>query len=187
MISISTSRLVIRDHENADLHAMHELYSSSEAMRFLPDLMTTTVDETDRKLVECLAATQQSPRTTYYFAVVNRSDGTYIGEIGYRINLRTDRGCRADLGYFIRKPYWRRGIITEAGHAVLRDAFEERDIRKMTAGCLAENVASERVLLKLGFAKEAALRCHQFHEGTWKDRVEYGLLRTDSLDASGRP
>jgi ribosomal-protein-alanine N-acetyltransferase len=119
---------------------------------------------------------------------VDGSEGTYIGEIGYHIGLRTDRGCRADLGYFIRQPYWNRGITTEAAKAVIRDAFQERDVTRMTAGCLAENVASERVLFKLGFTKEATLRCHQFHEGAWKDRVEYGLLRTDDLDASsGRP
>lgn len=155
---------------------MHELYSSVEEMRFVPDLMTRTVDETDRKLARALAAIRQMPRNVYYLAIVDRVDGSYIGEIGYQINQRTERGCRADLGYFIRKQHWNRGIVTEAARAVLVDAFQEREVWKMTAGCLAENAASERVLTKLGFTKEADLRRHQFHEGEWKDRVEYGLL-----------
>jgi RimJ/RimL family protein N-acetyltransferase len=179
MISISTSRLVIRDHEEADLQPMHELYSSLEEMRFLPNLMTATIDETERKLGECLAATRQSPRATYYFAIVDRAARDYIGEIGYRITRRTDRDCTADLGYFIRRGYWNRGIATEAAQAVLVDAFDNRHVHKMTAGCLVENGASERVLLKLGFAKEATLRRHQFHEGVWKDRVEFALLRAE--------
>ena len=146
-------------------------------MRFVPDLMTKSFEETERKLDAILTAARLSPRTVYYLAIVDRADGAYIGEIGYHVSLRTELGCRADLGYFIRKQYWNRGIVTEAARAVVADAFEERDVWKMTAGCLAENVASERVLSKVGFTKEAALRRHQFHEGVWKDRVEYGLVR----------
>lgn len=176
-LSLSTSRLIVRDHEASDLRAMHELYSSAEEMRFVPDLMTKSFDETESKLAAILTAAGQSPRTVYYLAIVDRSDGAYIGEIGYHVSLRTELGCRADLGYFTRKQYWNRGIVTEAVRAVLADAFEERDIWKMTSGCLAENVASERVLIKAGFTKEGELRRHQFHEGAWKDRVEYGLVR----------
>ena len=46
----------------------------------------------------------------------------------------------------------------------------------MTAGCFIENIASERVMIKSEMQKEAVHRSHQWHEGCWKDRVEYGIV-----------
>ncbi|GLV55456.1 N-acetyltransferase GCN5 [Dictyobacter sp. S3.2.2.5] len=58
---------------------------------------------------------------------------------------------RAELGYWIGRPYWGRGLATEAGLLVLAYAFDELNLLLVTAGCLERNTASRHVLEKLGF------------------------------------
>jgi [ribosomal protein S5]-alanine N-acetyltransferase len=179
MISINTTRLLIRDHIPEDLLPMHTLYSGLEEMRFLPGIKTGNIEETKQKLFEAINEAKSASRMKYFFAILNNQSNEYIGEIGYTINLQTIQGNRADLGYFIIKRYWNNGYITEAGKAVIKDAFENRDTHKMTAGCFRENVASEKVMINLGFVREAEFRNHTFLDNCWKDRVQYGLTKED--------
>jgi [ribosomal protein S5]-alanine N-acetyltransferase len=85
------------------------------------------------------------------------------------------------LGYFIKKEYWNKGYVIEAGKEVFRFAFEENDVHKIETGCLKENIGSERVMQKLGMRKEAELIEQSFHEGLWKDRLIYGITKQDWL------
>ena len=73
------------------------------------------------------------------FAIVFRAGGTLIGAIGLRIVQRFDR---AELGYWIGKPYWNQGYCTEAGHAVLRYGFTELNLNRIHASHLKRNPAS---------------------------------------------
>jgi len=83
----------------------------------------------------------------------------------------------AKLGYFYLPRYWGKGYATEAMKAVLQFAFETLGLHKIITGCLKENSRSERVMIKCGMRKEAELLQHVRHEGKWKDRLEYGLLK----------
>ena len=50
-------------------------------------------------------------------------------------------------------------------------------MHKITTGCIAENVNSERIMKKLGMLKEGHLKQHVLHKNIWKDRVEYALFK----------
>jgi|WetSurMetagenome_2_1015567.scaffolds.fasta_scaffold03148_2 [ribosomal protein S5]-alanine N-acetyltransferase len=179
MISLKTTRLLIRDHIPGDLLPMHTLYSALEEMRFLSDIKTRNIEETKLKLFDAINEANSARRTKYFFAILNHQSYEYIGEIGYTITLQTKQGSRADLGYFIIKKYWNKGYITEAGKAVIKDAFENRNIHKITASCFRDNVASEKVMINIGLIKEAEFKNHAFHENYWKDRLQYGLIKAD--------
>jgi len=60
-------------------------------------------------------------------------------------------GKSLELGYWIGEPFWRRGIATEAVHALVDMAFRTRDIEHIDARCRVINPASRRVLQKSGF------------------------------------
>lgn len=63
----------------------------------------------------------------------------------------TESGKALELGYWVGEPFWRRGIATEAVHALVDMAFRSRDIEHITASCRVINPASRRVLQKSGF------------------------------------
>jgi RimJ/RimL family protein N-acetyltransferase len=58
-----------------------------------------------------------------------------------------------ELGYWIGRPFWGRGLATEAAEATLRFGFDTLELRTVRAVCLEENPASLRVLAKLGFVE----------------------------------
>jgi ribosomal-protein-alanine N-acetyltransferase len=176
---IETERLLIRDHLARDLADMQDLLSRELEMHYLPELTAATAAEAKANLEQARIQQAKADRTLFFFAILEKSSGGYVGEIGFSCEEPTPLGCLAHLGYFTKHEYWNQGYITEAGRAVLRFGFESCRVWKFKTGCLAENRISERVMQKLGFRKEAEFRKHQFHIDSFKDRLEYGLLRED--------
>lgn len=107
------------------------------------------------------------------FAITDRTTSGLFGAIG--LHLKTDQS-RAELGYWIGKPYWRRGYATEAGGAVLQYGFEQLELNRIHARCFAGNPSSGRVLEKLGMQREGTMRQHVQKWGVFDDVVVYGVL-----------
>lgn len=191
-IELATERLVVRDHLESDLPVLAGLLTRPDDMYYLPELFAPDLDAARRNLEEALRERDSPERRKYFFALVDRASGEYVGEMGFTLEDESPSGSRvsnrylADLGYFIKHEFWGKGIATEAGRKVIEFGFARAGVWKFKTGCLAENAPSERVMVKLGFRKEGKLRRHQWHEGEWKDRLVYGLLRED-LGAAGYP
>jgi RimJ/RimL family protein N-acetyltransferase len=85
-----------------------------------------------------------------------RTDGApcLVGGIGFG---RTP-DHELEFGYWVARPYWGRGIATEAGAAVIANARESLRLRRLVAGHFTDNPASGRVLQKLGFRPTGATR-----------------------------
>lgn len=85
----------------------------------------------------------------------------------------------AEVGYLIGDDYKGRGFATGALALLVEVAFEERVFRRLMALIAADNVASQRVVEKVGFRREGVLREHFVIEGRAVDEVCYGLLREE--------
>jgi len=182
MICLEAPRLLIRDHLESDLADLHVLLSDPEAMRYLPDIHCASLAQSMENLRTALQETHRSDRTKYYLAVLEKDSGTYVGEVGVTI-VACGLG---QLGYFVLRKHWGKGYVTEAAQALLAYSFGTLGLHKISSGCLLENAASERVMIRCGMRKEAHLRAHVWHEGAWKDRVEYGVLRQEWAAPSPR-
>jgi RimJ/RimL family protein N-acetyltransferase len=90
---------------------------------------------------------------------------------------------RTNIGYWLAKPYWNRGIMTAAVTRFVAYAFAELDVVRLTAEVFAGNTASIRVLQKAGFTREGRLRRHRKKNGDLVDVLYFGLLREDLDDA----
>lgn len=64
---------------------------------------------------------------------------------------------------------------------VLEYAFTENDVYRVTTGCWAENIGSEKVMIKCGLIKEAEHLDWEWHDGKMKTRLEYRLLKNEWL------
>jgi ribosomal-protein-alanine N-acetyltransferase len=105
---------------------------------------------------------------------------TYEGQVVGRVMLDVDQQNNiAALGYGIGRPWWGRGLATEAARAALDYAFEALDVAKVWARADPRNLASVRILEKLGLQREGLLRGHLLYRGERVDRVYYGLLRAE--------
>lgn len=175
-IRLETNRLVLRDHRKEDLLSHHALLSDAEVMYYLPDIKTGTLQESQWNLDLSISEISLVDRQLYFLRIEEK-DGTHVGEAGYTVDQFTPFGKLVGLGYFIRKEAWGRGYTSEAVGEIIRFAFEENDVYRISTGCLGENRASERIMVKNGFVKEATFKNKVLHDGRMKDRVEYGLLR----------
>src|SRR3989344_686326 len=103
-----------------------------------------------------------------------------IGAISLGITREFDR---AELGYWIGKPYWGQGYATEAGRAVLTYGFGELGLNRIFAYHFSRNPASGRVMQKLGMTHDGHLRQHTKKWGIYEDEEMYGVLKSDFVES----
>ena len=70
---------------------------------------------------------------------------------------------------------------------MLEFAFTEDNVHRITTGCLAENIGSQRVMIKSGLIREAEHIDYEWHDGKMKTRLEYRLLKPEWEHAHRQP
>lgn len=114
--------------------------------------------------------------TDMILAVCDSKSGTHIGTVTLS-NITRVHG-RADTGIMIGdKDYWGKGYGYEAWGLLLKHAFERLNLRKIIAGCVAENTGSLELQKKLGFEIEGTFREEAFIDGAYHDVIRTGLFR----------
>lgn len=108
---------------------------------------------------------------------IRRTDGYLIGGIGFH-GAEIGKTHTSELGYWLAKPYWGKGLMTEAVKKVTAFAFEEFGLVRISAHVFYFNQGSARVLEKAGFTFEGTLRKHYKKDGKIFDGKLYSLIKT---------
>ncbi len=108
------------------------------------------------------------------FAIVLVGAGDLIGSISLALNQPNQR---AEMGYWIGRPYWNQGYCTEAAGAVIKYGFTQHKLNRIYARHMGRNPASGRVMQKNGMQYEGRLRQHIQKWGFFDDILIYGALR----------
>jgi len=112
------------------------------------------------------------------WAVTLKDSDTVVGLFG--LHHWNKRHRRAEAGYDLARPYWGRGIASEALRAIVQFGFERMNLNRIYASTIAANHRSVRLLERLGFQREGTKRQHVLGEGgTFHDGVMYSLLRRE--------
>lgn len=110
------------------------------------------------------------------FAITDTQTTDLRGAAG--LHLEPDH-ARAELGYWIGRPFWNHGYATEAARALLAFGFEHLALARIHAAHFPHNPASARILRKLGLRHEGTLRAHVLKNGRRIDLVVYAALREE--------
>ncbi|HJQ19689.1 MAG TPA: GNAT family protein [Gemmatimonadaceae bacterium] len=113
------------------------------------------------------AVTQQQP-TDLAIAV----DGRAAGGIGITLGSDIER-VNAEIGYWLGKRYWGRGIVSAALRAMTRYAIEEFSLTRVFAIPFVENAGSIRVLEKAGYVREGLMKQSAIKDGVVRDQYLY--------------
>ena len=113
-------------------------------------------------------------------AIVLRDDECLVGAVGLKIEREHDK---AELGYWVGKPFWNSGYATEAARALLDYGFSDLLLNRIQAAHMARNPSSGRVMQKLGMRCEGTARQALKKWGRHEDLVSYAILREDWPDA----
>jgi len=115
--------------------------------------------------------------TDYTFGIVLREKNEVIGVVSIMDVRRNDK--HAELGYWLSKDYWGKGIMTEAVELALEFAFIGLKLHKMKSNVFSPNTASIKVLKRQGFKEEGVARHETYKHRQWVDAHYFGLLREE--------
>lgn len=173
MTTLATERLLLREFVEDDWRAVLAYQSDPRYLKYSP-WTRRTADEVQSFVSGFVEWQSQQPRTSYQLAIVLRAEGRLIGNCGIRMEMADSQ--QANVGYELAPDYWGEGYATEAAHSMLAFGFDELQLHRIWAHCVAENVASYRVLEKIGMRREGRLREEEWIRGRWWDTLVYGVL-----------
>lgn len=146
---IKTDRLLITELDESMIESVHLNSLDDDNRRFVPDEVFETID-TAREIVQWLISRYQGNEGPFVYPILLQN-GT---NIGYVQAVRIKDGW--EIGYHVSKTYTGNGYSTEAVIAFLPVIMNQLKISNIYGICLAENIASQRVLDKCGFVLEYA-------------------------------
>lgn len=116
-------------------------------------------------------------KADYELGIELKKTGKIIGTISLMHLDNTRRN--AELGYWLGKQYWRRGITKEALTLILDYGFNALELVRIYAKVLYPNLPSIRLLQRAGFRYEGRIRKSFFRDGNWFDELVFALLKED--------
>lgn len=172
--TLSTERLILRPFRLSDAPDIQHLAGAREVAEMtinIPHPYETGMAE------QWIASHADSLRsgTGVVCAITLKASGVLIGATGLAINPVHQR---AELGYWIGRPYWGQGYATEAAAELLRFGFQTLKLNRIHATHMSHNPASGRVMQNLGMNQEGILRQHAIKWDKYVDMVVYGILAT---------
>lgn len=172
---LSTARLKLRPLGPQDATPLFVMYSDAQFMRY----WSFPVMRRFEQAVDYVARRVQGSGADIeiVWAIELEATREVIG-ICSLFNLEM-ASTRAEIGFGLQNAFWGKGYMSEAARAVIDCAFDVLGLHRLEAETDPRNVASARVLERLGFVREGLLRERWIIDGEISNSVIYGLLRTD--------
>jgi RimJ/RimL family protein N-acetyltransferase len=154
---IETPRLSLRPPLVADAETIFTSYAQDvEVAKYLTWRPHKDIEETRDFMRRCVSTWEDG--SVYPWVITRREDGRLIGMIESRV-----KGFSMDIGYVLARAYWGRGYVPEAACPVVDWGLSQDGIFRVWAVCDVDNLASGRVLEKIGMSREGTLRRWMLH------------------------
>jgi RimJ/RimL family protein N-acetyltransferase len=155
--SLKTERLRLRKAKLADADAIFREYAQDpEVTKYVSWRAHQNLEETREYVQMCLLAWDVGK--AFHWVIESAEDKQVMGMIIARVNAE-----KWELGYVLARPHWRQGYMTEALKAIIAWALKQKEIHRVWAVCDVDNVASARVMEKIGMQREGILKRWSVH------------------------
>ena len=152
-----TQRLMLRQPRMGNARIIFESWAQdSEVTRYLTWRPHQRIEQTQEFIQSCIRAWESETRFPYMITL--KKSGEVIGMIDPRIE-----GPKIGIGYVAARAHWGKGYVTEATRTIIDWAFQQPSIYRVYATTDVENIASRRVLEKVGMQCEGILRKYIVH------------------------
>lgn len=161
----------------ADETDLFEYQSDPDVVRYIP-WPQRTKEQVHAALVNALAVNKLEFEGDYaLLGIVLPSENKVIGQMALMYNSNQNQA--AEFGYVLNPAYGGHGYATEASKAVVDFLFRTGKFHRVFAKLDPRNEASEELLKRLGFRKEAHLKEEELFKGEWVDTLIYGILESE--------
>lgn len=176
---LDTQRLRLRQIVSADTLDLFAIFSDPEVCRYydLDPLVSVTEAE---EMVQRFA-NRFDNNISFRWGITLKPDDTVIGTCGLFIHSN----WRGAIGYDLAQTHWGQGIMTEAVGAVTRFGFEQANLTRIEAFVMLDNIASVKLLTKLGYTEEGILRRYMHFKGQLHDMRCFSYLNFEYARRSG--
>lgn len=174
---LQTARLRLRPFTRGDVDAVYDYRRREDVALYLFDVALSRE--------ECALAVQQRIGQVAFeqegdkiiLAIERLEDGKLIGEVS--LIWRSQDARQVELGWIFHPDAQGQGYAQEAAEALLALAFGPGDMHRAMARCDIRNVASWRLMARLGMRREAHFREHGLFKGAWDEEYIYAILRRE--------
>ena len=170
---LETERLILRELRPEDAETVFRLLSDAEVVRYYDPLMTH-LEQAQRSIERHRARFENNEGIRW--GITMKGEDTIVGNCGF---FRDKDNFLAELSYVLAKSYWNKGFMPEALEAIIAFGFEHYQLHRIEAHVALPNLASVRVLQKLGFQEEGLLRERLFENNRFHDEKAFALLKSD--------
>jgi len=147
---LQTDRLLLRPFRKADAPAVLAYAGDPEATRLMDWERHVDLADSEMFIEDVIGGWEDGG--DYCWGIEDQVKGRIIGAIGCQFD---EQGMT--IGYIVARDHWGQGVATEAAQAVFDAAREIDDVYRFSATCDVDNLASARVLEKIGMTREARL------------------------------
>lgn len=169
--TLETERLILRKFTENDLEAIYLILKDEQVNTYLPWFPAESIEDAKRFYQQRYEACYAKPQA-YAYAICLKSDNVPIGYI------KVDMDESHDFGYALRKEFWHKGIVTEAGKAVV-DQVRKDGLLYITATHDVNNVRSGGVMKQVGMKY-----CYSYEE-QWQPKNFLVTFRMYQLNFDG--
>ncbi len=170
--------ITLRRLRRSDAASIQRHANNRDIARFLPRLPSPYIMAEARKWITLTARLARDDKA-YNFGIEDGESGEIVGMIGLRNINRQDRN--AEVGYWIGRSFQRRGYAGEALRLILKFAFTELRLVRVYAVVHQNNVASVKLLDRIGFVREGVWRKASRINRRWYDVYAYGILKEEYM------
>jgi RimJ/RimL family protein N-acetyltransferase len=169
-----TPRLVARPAAVVDADVVFAEYASDPSIaRYMTWKPHRSIDETIAFLRRCERVWTDG--SAFPWSLWRKEDGAFVGLIEIRVGTSA-----VDVGYALSRRWWRQGLMSEAVLSVVQWALAQSTIYRVWATCDVENIASARLLERVGMQREGILRRWLVHpnlSGAPRDALCYSIVK----------
>jgi len=177
MKSFESDRLALMEVSLKDSEEIHALHSCPEVDEFNTLGIPKDLVETRDYLLPLINAQTENPRNRFFWKIVLKSHGEFIGVAGFTLSV--DRFRKGEIYYKILPDHWGNGYATEAAGLLVEIGFKNFELHRIEAGVATLNKRSIRVLEKIGMRQEGLRRKILPLRGGWADNYHYAILEND--------
>jgi len=180
---LHTERLNLIEITQSHLRDYYEIFKEEKVTKYY-NIMPFGQIEDARKYIDWFQS-RYKEGLGIRWGIQIKGDNRIIGTAGFN-NFQINH--RSNIGYDLHCNYWKKGFVTEALSQIVDYGFNEIGVNRIEAEVMQGNVASERVLQKLGFCREGILRDWAYWNNKHYDMTMFSLLKKDyqSLLATGK-
>jgi RimJ/RimL family protein N-acetyltransferase len=175
-VLVEGRRIRLREVNIDDFEATWEWASRAELFRFLP-IDQPTREEERAWLDSIVPEFHERPRRRYELGIEIVDGSELVGMV--RLGIDSERHRSVSMSYGISPNYWGHGYATEATQLIVGFGFEALGLHRVWATHHPDNLASRKVMEKVGLREEGRRRDDRFVGGVWYDSVVCSILEDE--------